>query len=180
MKSLAVVAVLGRFAAPVFADPLDGVPAAPPAQRDAGFLGAGVAIGGGHLMHTAWQLEGALAIPDSPIYLRAAAQRGGAFDFEGTGEFWRASGGFEVRSGAFVVGGDVGYQHETWNSGDPGDVEEIHQGLVIGPHAGIDAGGEHVRFRALIEYDLYHHASNVGMTTWETAGGVSLGLAYRL
>jgi len=177
MKSLAVVMLL---AAPGFADPLDGVPADPPAHRDTGFVGGGVAVGGGHLMHAAWQIEGALAIPDTPLYVRAAAQDGGAFDFEGTGAFWRATGGVEMRDGAFVAGIDLGYQHETWNSGDPGDTPEVHHGLVVGPHAGVDVGGEHVRFRAMFEYYAYHHESNVGMTTWDRSGGVSLGLAYRL
>jgi hypothetical protein len=177
MKSLAAVLLL---AAPAFADPLDAAPGEPAVHHETGFVGGGVSVGGGHLMHAAWQVEGALAVPDSAVYVRAAAQRGGAFDFEGTGEFWRATGGFEVRDGAFVAGVDLGYQHETWASGDPGDIPEVHEGLVVGPHAGIDAGGEHVRFRVMVEYDAYHHASNVGMTSWDRAGGVSVGLAYRL
>jgi len=184
MKSLAVLAVL---ASPALADPLDGAPPEQaPAHREAGFLGGGVAVGGGHLMHAAWALEGALAIPGTPLFVRAAAQRGGAFDFEGTGSFWRAAGGIEARACngmdgyCWIAGLDVGYQHETWNSGDPGDITEVHQGLVVGPRGGIDAGGEHVRFRATIEYLEYHHESNVGMTGWETAAGLSLGLAYRL
>ncbi|HSN30228.1 MAG TPA: hypothetical protein VLT45_28265 [Kofleriaceae bacterium] len=181
MKSLAVVAVALAAPLPALADPPPDAPAAPspPSPASPGFVGAGVVIGAGHLLHAAWGLEGAVAIPGTDLFVRVAGQRGGALDFEGTGSFWRAGAGVELHAGVWLLGVDAGYQHETWTDSDPMGTSETHYGLVVGPRAGLDVGGERVRVRASLALFEYHHASNVAPTRWEGALDLALGLAYR-
>lgn len=165
MKCLVVVALL---ASPALAEPVQ-----------TGFIGAGVVVGAGHFLHGAWTGEAAAAIPGTSLFVRVTGQTGGAFDFEGHGAFWRAGAGLELHEDWWLLGFDAGYQHETWKSSDSSDPEETHHGLVVGPRAGVDLGGEHVRFRAWLAILEYDHVSSVAATKWEGAIDLALGLGYR-
>src|SRR4051812_13279233 len=65
-------------------------------QRTRGFAGGDVLLGVDVFMHGSVGLEGGLQLGTLPLWARASADAGGAFDFEGDGSFRRAMIGLEM------------------------------------------------------------------------------------
>src|SRR3954462_12212222 len=65
-------------------------------QRTHGFVGGDVLVGIDHFMHGSVGLEGGLQLGTLPLFVRARADAGTAFDFEGDGSFRRAMLGIEM------------------------------------------------------------------------------------
>lgn len=115
---------------------------------------------------------------------------GGAMDFEGNGDYLRGLVGVETR-GCSTAGGlcgfvdlDAGYQYQTWDNDEAMD-RERHHGLILGPSFGLDAGGEHTRFRLALELRGYHHTGEYPNSTdteanWQLSAGLVATVVYRL
>jgi hypothetical protein len=192
-----VLAVVGEAAAQPGATPytrdLDD-PAAPPAPPvpaphvETGFIGGGFILGGDQFIDAALAVEGGLRLGSNGLWLRGLFARGSAFDFEGGGNLTRAMIGLEYRgcsrqSFCGFVALDVGYQQQTWAGDDPDSMTEHHDGLLVGPRIGLDAGGDNLRFRFAFEATRYdHHAvTSAGeSTSWQGGGGFTMTLVYRL
>ncbi len=149
-----------------------------------GFLGGGVLVGGDHFFNEAWVIEGAVKLPALPLWVRGVAAFGNTGDFEGTGDFQRWLVGLEARrcpssSGMCgFVGFDIGHQSQTWNRA--GEPMEHHDGAVLGPRFGFDAGGEQLRFRLGFELYKYRRRTPGENPTWDGGGDVQITLAYRI
>ncbi|MEO7095395.1 MAG: hypothetical protein ABI175_19215 [Polyangiales bacterium] len=162
-------------------------PPSPPSaleEIDRGFVAGGVLVGGDNFLHGAFTAEGGIRIARAPVWLHVAAMKGNAFDFAGGGDYERFTGGVEERGcsspgACLVLGFDVGIQRSTWMSVDEDPVEH-HHGPIVAGKLGLDAGGDHVRFRAILEIVAERDASNVAPTEWHAGLGLGLGLAYRL
>ncbi|HEU4726859.1 MAG TPA: hypothetical protein VFT22_03190 [Kofleriaceae bacterium] len=165
-------------------------PVAPIEPAPRGFAAGGLSLGGDHFINGAMFLEGGVALPGAVAWVHAVASLGGSLDFEGAGGYQRALGGVELR-GCRHLGTcafldlDLGYQHQTWN-GDGPDDHETHQGLVLGPRIGFDAGGgAGVHVRGALE--IYAYRREATSTTasgtsvvWERGGALTLSLGYQL
>jgi hypothetical protein len=163
-------------------------PAMPPPPPDTGFIGGGFLLGADHFINAALVVEGGLHLGGTPLWVRGLLAKGDSFDFEGGGGLTRGMIGVELRgcSGVGLCGFaavDAGYQTQTWNGQDPDDMTEHHDGLLIGPRIGIDAGGDKVRFRFAFEATRYHHHEEINgnsSTSWQGGGGFTMTLVYRL
>lgn len=164
--------------------PAISAPTIKPPDSERGFVGGGVMLGGDHFFNAAWVVEGAIRIPNTPLWARGQGATGGTGDFEGTGDFKRGMVGIEGRSCATqglcgYLGLDVGYQTQTWN-GD--EMTEHHEGLLVGPRGGLDVGGETVRFRLGLQLYKYHHHDDFAgsQPAWQGGGDLTMMVAVRL
>jgi hypothetical protein len=162
-------------------------PPLPPAPQEHGFIGGGFLLGAtGSFINAALAVEGGLKLASAPLWIHGFLAKGSSFDFEGGGDLTRGLIGLETRGcsshgvcGFIAV--DVGYQTQVWNSLD--EMTEHHSGMLIGPRAGLDAGGERVRFRFAFEvlrYDHHVDTLNGEANGWGTSGGFTMTLVYRL
>ena len=160
----------------VFADA--GTPSAASDARQ-GSLGVGVLASSDSFLNLGVALEGTLPLGAAPVWLHALVATGKSGDAEGTGDFKQGRAGAELRSctsrggACLLVGGDVGLQRETWSKNME---DETHTGLIVGPRAGLDAGGEHLRLRASLELLAFHDGY---LERWRSSPGATVALAYR-
>ena len=161
-------------------------PPATPAFVDHAYVAGGTLLTVDHFLNAAWMVDGGVRLGDLPLAIHASAATGGSLDADNGGDFWRVTAGIEARSHAMGYGYtfldlDLGYQHQTWGDPDPVANEfEVHRGGLAIARVGYDVGGDHVRFRAAFELYKYHREFVDEMTTWDTGGGFTLGLAYRI
>lgn len=190
MKIFVIAAVLLALPTASHASDGDEPPAPPAIPEPAPFADRPTAAGGilltvDHFLNAAWLVEGALPLPQLPVALHASAATGGSMDADNAGDFWRLTVGLEARScsraeNCAFLGMDLGYQRQTWNPTDPEEAE-LHRGPLLGGRAGVDVGGEHVRFRAAFELYRYRRSFVEEMsTTTQIGGGFTLGLGYRM
>jgi len=179
MHRLTLLAVL-LAPAPAAADIYLEEPPPPPVEH--GYLGGGFALSVDHFFNATLGIEGGWKLGDLPLWVRGDAERGGTGDFEGTGPFRRGRLGLETRTGGpglCAVGSfEAGYQTQVWAATD--ETTEHHHGAIVTGRVGLDAGGEHLRFRLALEISRYHHVSDVLPTEWAGGAGLSMGLVYRL
>jgi len=120
-----------------------------------------------------------------PIWVHGLVRGGTAFDFEGSGGHLELRGGVQTmrcnRAGRWcgVAGVDAGWQRQHWSDGD---ADEHYSGLLVVPHAGLDAGGSRLRLHVLGEVRIYRYSADIqgGITDTDGGVGVSISLAYRL
>jgi hypothetical protein len=163
-------------------------PPMPPPPPDNFFIGGGFVLGADHFINAALAVEGGLRLGATPLWVRGLLAKGDSFDFEGGGGLTRGMIGVELRgcSGPGFCGFaavDAGYQTQTWNGQDPDDMTEHHDGLLIGPRIGLDAGGDRFRFRFAFEATRYHHHEEINgnsSTSWQGGGGFTMTVVYRL
>ncbi len=156
---------------------------------DRGSIGAALMLGAdGNAFESAISFEGTVRLtPEIPLYAHGVAAIGQAGDFSGGGELEHGRAGLELRQCADDHGGacvlaqfDVGYQSQTWNGmNDFGTAlaTEVHAGLVVGPSFGLDVGGEHTRFRAIVDTLEFHDGFD---DHWTKSVTLTLGIARRL
>jgi hypothetical protein len=176
---MAVIAISSSFAR------------AEPEQADAppfiehGFVGLGLALSQSPAdwTHAGFMLQGGAALPGTAGPFRARAHAflslaGTTVQSDWSGKFVRAGGGAEVLTCSGIVCGvldlDAGYQYATLVE-TSGPIES-RGGLVLGPRIGVELGGQHVRFRGLVE--LYRWRTH-DPSEWMATGGLSLELALR-
>ncbi|MGE5182124.1 MAG: hypothetical protein ACM31C_08680 [Acidobacteriota bacterium] len=157
-------------------------PASTLADGPAYYVGGGAMLGIGSWIESAVVVDAGVRMPGRAGWLHGQFASGGGGDFEGTGPLYRGLVGVENRctgsDTCAIAGADVGYELLTWN-GDPGDMAEHHHGLVVAGRLGVDAGGDHVRFRAAFEVSMFHDHSEMTSASWGPDVAVSIGLAYR-
>ncbi len=150
---------------------------------DHAFVGGGSVLGHDEFFNAAFAIEGGIKLGAAPLWVRGLFAAGSSFDFAGGGSLVRGMIGLELRHCRFAafcgfVGVDAGYQQQTWSDGD--EMTEHHDGLLVGPRVGIDGGGARVRFRLAAEVVRYDHHASTGSSGWESGGGVTMTVVYRL
>src|SRR5688572_15554679 len=172
MRSLLVLLLVPSFAA---AEP----------EVDRAYVGGGAGLAYDHFFNAFLGVEGAVRIGSLPLWARGSLAWGGAGDFAGGGDFRQVRAGLEAhrcssRAACFVVGLDAGMQWQTWS--DDIDMTEHHEGWLVGGRAGIDAGGESLRFRLSVELYRYARTSDVAALpdAATRGGGLSLAIVHRL
>ena len=168
-----IVLVMLALAAPARADD----------KPDPGYVVGGVLVGGDEFLHLGLLTEGGVAVPRTPLQLRAGAAVGVAVDADGGGTFYRLDAGVDLRiritgSTATIFGGPtIGYQIENWSHPGPqvDDPPEHFTGTLIGGRIGIDfpEGGldGHLRTRVLFEMYSYRYAMDGDPMPQSTGGG---------
>jgi hypothetical protein len=185
MPRLASLAVLPVLLAPALAgaDILPSEPPPPPPPVEHGYVGGGPSLTVDQsFMNVAFAFEGALKLPDVPLWVRAEGDLGTTGDFEGFGPFRRGRVGLETRTGGpglcALFGLEAGYETQVWKATD--EETEHHHGAIVTGRVGLDAGGSNLRFRLVLELSRYHHVSDVLPTEWTGGGGLVMTLVYRL
>ena len=159
-------------------------PPAPKPHVENMFVNGGILLTVDHFLNAAWMADAGVRLGDLPLAVHASVAKGGSADADNGGVFWRWTAGLEARTypwntSAYLFGDvDIGYQHQTWGSSFDGEFEVHRGGLAIG-RAGIDLGGDNIRFRAAFELYRYHREFVTEMTTWQTGGGITLAIGYR-
>jgi hypothetical protein len=162
------------------------------AEPDRYVVGAGV-MGGEPGMALA--LEAGMRLGSTPLFAHALVAHGGSearanytltyWDIDGS--LLHARAGLEARgcrSSAFCgfVGIDGGYQSAVYFESDESMiVDQRDQGPIIHSRAGLDLGGEHLRFRVSLDFqERYGSASTYHQDQWDDVWLGSAMLAYRM
>ncbi|MCE9578552.1 MAG: hypothetical protein K8W52_35830 [Deltaproteobacteria bacterium] len=116
------------------------------------------------------------------IWGHLSYRQGGNLDAEGGGEHFEVRTGIDYErctaSGGLcgLAGIDLGYQSSTWQKDG---ITESHGGPFLAPHLGLDAGGDHLRFRLIAEARGYVDRASERGTRFEPGLGISAAMAYR-
>ena len=162
------------------------LPPVPPEFAERVFLHGGVLLTVDHFLNAALLVDGGIRLGPLPFAFHASYASGGSLDADNGGDMWRVTAGFEARSKTMGFGYtfldlDLGYQHQTWGDPDPEAYEyEVHRGGMAIARVGYDGGSDHWRVRATFELYRYHREFVDQMTTWNTGGGFTVSLGYRL
>ena len=155
--------------------------------RDRGYFGGGAGLTVDHFFNAYVDIEGALRIGQLPLWLRGDAGFGKSADVEGGGDYKRLRAGLETRSCSdarsvfcLYLGLDAGVQTQEWSKQD--EMTEHHRGLVYGTRFGLDAGGDHTRFRLGLELYNYQRNSDVDQLAdhSQRGGGLTLAVIHRM
>jgi hypothetical protein len=158
-------------------------PAGADSFRESGYVGGGAGLTYDYFFNAYLDVEGGLRLPSVPLWIRGSLGYGVAGDVEGSGSFLQARLGVEARtcgSTCLFVGLDVGRQTQTWGKQD--ETTEHHEGWLVGPRVGLDAGGAHTRFRLALEAYRYLRTSDVASVPDSTSSGagITFGIVHRM
>jgi hypothetical protein len=183
-----VLALLFAMASVAHAQPAYpfGPPPAKPPWHERSFFGGGFFVGQSKTWtHGAITFEGGGRLPQirEPYGIRARAFLtivGGTVQSDWSGDFTRFGAGVEALacSGNLcgVLDVDVGWQHATLKDGTI--LEGDRSGPFVGPRIGVEAGGQRVRVRIMLE--RYQWKIHREPSEWLGNGGFSFGVIARL